>query len=377
MDSLYALAYAVAAALACWESGGLKNARIWELAPARSRYRIAANVLAPVIALSWLVLLLPPAISLARSATTPTLDSLRLPCAAMVLCVVHAVVGFAVGCRIPRIIATPIVAVADWIIVAFTVAVQPYWPRHVSGQFGIFGIGEVPRLVTVVVPVLFAGGFAIGLVILWLPYGWRMLRVVVAAAVAVGGVFGAYHTAEGWRATPPMTGGHVTMTCAGSAPRMCVPEYNARYLPQLQRDTASALRVLYDAGAVPAPPRLITDSYTYARTGKPSTSTGWRMILTGPVRSGDAVYQIVVRSLHFRCAQVDTRTAHSVWLWAAMKTGQEQQYRKYRKREDQDLRAQELEEQVHADVARVLGQPKAEQAAWVRRSLDTCGAKSR
>lgn len=376
LKTLYALAYAVAAALACWESGRLKSARIWALAPARSRYRIAANALAPVIVLSWLVLLIPPTISLVRSATMPSLDSLRLPLAAMVLCVAHAVLGFSVGCWVPRVIATPILAVADWVTVAFTRAVLPYWPRHISGQFGTIGFGEVPSLVTAAVPVLLAGGMAAGLMILWLPYGWRALRVAVAAVVAVGGVLGAYRTAVDWSATPPLTAGHVAMKCAGSAPRMCVPEFNARYLPQVQRDTAKALRVLRDAGATSAQPRLITDSYADGRRQGPSTDTVWRMVLTRPVQSGDAVYQVVVRALHFRCEQVDAPTAHSAWLWGAVKTGQEKAYQKRREQEGLDPVAQELEKQVRADVTRVLAEPQAVQAEWIRRTLDTCEAKT-
>lgn len=375
LTTLYALAYAVAAALACWESGRLRDAQIWALAPARSRYRIAANAVAPVIVLSWLVLLVPPAVSLARSATAPSLDSMRLPLAGMVLCVAHAVFGFAVGCWMPRVIATPILAVADWISVAFTSAVLPYWPRHVSGQFDSVGFGEVPRLVTTAVPVLLAWSIAAGLLILWLPHGWRILRVVVAAVVAVGGVFGAYRTAVDWPATAPVTGGHAEMRCAGDVPRMCVPEFNARYLPQVQRETAHALRVLRDAGATSAQPRLITDSYVNGRQRKPSTDTVWRMVLTGPVRSGDAVYQIVVRALHFRCAHVDARTAHSAWLWAAMKTGQQKEYREHRRHESQSPGVKKLEEQVQATVTRVLAESKAAQADWIRRTLDTCEAK--
>ncbi|MGW0813970.1 hypothetical protein ACWD00_12090 [Streptomyces viridiviolaceus] len=376
LKTLYALAYASAAALSCWESGRLRSARIWALAPARSRYRIAANALAPVIVLSWLVLLLPPAISLVRSATLPTLDSLRLPLAGMVLCVAHAVLGFAVGCVLPRVIATPILAVVDWIAVAFTRAMLPYWPRHVSGQYGSVGYGEVPDMVTVAVPLFLAGGIAVGLVILWLPHGLRALRVVVAGAVAVGGVLGAYRTAADWPATPPLNGGHVAMTCAGSAPRVCLPEMNARYLPKVQRDTAEALRVLRESGATSARPRLITDSYGDGRRQKPSTDTEWRMMLTGPVRSGDAVYQIVVRSLHFRCERVPARNAHAAWLWAAVKTGQEDAYRKRREQEGRDPLAEKLEKQVRADVASVLAEPAAQQTAWIKRMLDTCEAKT-
>lgn len=374
--TLYALAYATAAALACWESGRLKNARIWALAPARTRYRIAANVLTPVVALSWSVLLIPPAVSLARSATMPSLDSLRLPLAAMTVSVAHAVLGFAVGCWVPRIIATPILAVADWVVVAFTRAVLPYWPRHVSGQFGSIGFGEVPELVTVVVPVLLAGGIAVGLMILWLPRGWRVLRVAVAVAVAASGALGAYRTAADWPAAPPLTTGNVVMECAGSSPRMCVPEFNARHLPQVQRDTAEALRVLRAAGATSAKPRLITDGYVNGRHQKPSTDTVWRMMLTRPVPRGDAVYQVVVRALRFHCKEVDVRTAHSVWLWAAMKTGQEKAYQMRREQEGLNPAGRQVEKQVRADVARVLATPQTEQSKWIKRTLATCKANT-
>jgi hypothetical protein len=314
-------------------------------------------------------------ISLARSATMPSMDSLRLPFAAMVLCVAHAVLGFAVGCWLPRIIATPILAVADWITVAFTRAVLPYWPRHVSGQFGSIGFGEVPDLVTAAVPVLLAGGVAAGLMILWLPHGWHVLRVGLATVLAVGGVFTAYRTASDWSATPPLTAGHVTMRCAGNAPRMCVPDFNARYLPQVQRDSAKALSVLRDAGVTSVSPRLITDSYVDGRLQRPSTDAVWRMMLTRAVPSGDATYQVVVRALHFRCEQVQVRYTHSVWLWAAVKTGQEKAYGEHRERDGHDLALQKLERQVRADVTRTLSRPKAEQAAWIKRMLNTCEAR--
>ncbi|CAL9528466.1 hypothetical protein SUDANB23_03995 [Streptomyces sp. enrichment culture] len=375
LKTLYALAYAVAAALSCWESGRLRSARVWELAPARSRYRIAANALAPAVVLAWLVVLVPPALSLARSGTLPTPDSLRLPLGAMVLCVAHAVLGFAVGRWIPRVIATPILAVADWITVAFTRSVLPYWPRHVSGQYGSIGFGEVPGLVTVLVPVLLAGGVAVGLLLLWLPYGPLALRAALALAVAAGGALGAYRTAVPWTATPPLTAGHVAMTCTGEAPRMCVPEFTAGTLPQVQRDTAEALDTLREAGATSARPRLITDSYVDGRLHKPSTDAVWRMALTGPMQSGDAVYRVVVRSLRFRCEQVDARTAHGVWLWAASRTGQEDAYRKRREEEGLTPVARQLEEQVQADVTRVLSTSPAEQTRWVRRSLAACGTE--
>ncbi|MEU6814978.1 hypothetical protein [Streptomyces sp. NPDC046860] len=321
-------------------------------------------------------MLVPPAVSLARSATMPTPGSLLLPLAALVLCVAHAVLGFAVGCVLPRLIATPILAVADWIVVAFTRSVLPYWPRHVSGQFGSIGYGEVPDLVTAAVPVLLAGGIALGLMTLWLPLGWRVLRVAVAAAIAVGSVLGAYRTAVNWSATPPLTGGNVAMVCEGTAPRMCVPEINADRLPQVQRDTAEALRTLRASGATAADPELITDSYADGRRQRKSTDTEWRMVLMNPVRDGTAVYQIVIRSLHFRCQNVDAVSAHSAWLWAAMKTGQEDVYNKRRELEGRDPVAVKLERQVRQDVGRVRDEPAAEQTRWIKRTLASCPARS-
>jgi len=374
LTTLYSLAYATAAGFSCWESGRLKSARIWALAPARSRYRIAANVLAPVIVLSWLVILLPPAASLAWSATMPSLDSLRLPLAAMAICVAHAIVGFAVGCWAPRIIATPILAVGDWLLVSFPRAMLPYWPRHVSGQFGTIGFGEVPRLVTTAAPMLLAGGIAVGLLLLWLPFGWRLLRVALAAAVAVGGAFGAYRLTADWSATPPITTGNVAMACTGSAPRMCVPEFNERYLSKAQSASAKALSVLRDAGATSAQPQLITDGYVDGRHQKASTDTEWRMMLTVPMQRGDAVYQVVVRSLKFRCKEVDVRTAHSAWLWAATKTGQAEAYQMRREQEGMNPEDRQLEKQIKTDVTRVLAEPAAEQTKWIKQQLDTCQA---
>lgn len=60
----------------------------------------------------------------------------------------------------------------------------------------------------------------------------------------------------------------------------------------------------------------------------------------------------------------------------ALKTGQEQAYRKRREQEGLDPLAQKLEKQVAATVTKVLAEPRADQAKWIRRTLDTCEAKA-
>ncbi|MBQ1159668.1 tetratricopeptide repeat protein [Streptomyces sp. A73] len=73
-----ALAYAAASALAAWESGRLKESGVWAIAPSRSPYRVAGQVLLPVLLLAWLMLLIPVVGGLVREGIAPTLSSLPL-----------------------------------------------------------------------------------------------------------------------------------------------------------------------------------------------------------------------------------------------------------------------------------------------------------
>lgn len=372
---LYALAYAASAALSVWESGRLRKAHIWESLPSRSRYRVAANVLLPVVILSWLVLLLPPAVSLARSGTAPSLDSLRLPFMGMLIVVAHAIVGFALGSFLPRLIATPVVAVVDWIAIAFTRATQPYWLRHVSGQFSDIGFGEAPRFVSVVAPVLLAGGVAVGLLLLWAPFGPRVLRGVLALCVAVAGVLGAQHLARDWPHTPPMATGRAPVDCTGVHPRVCLPRVASGNLARTQREAADALRTLHAAGVPGAAPERIDDPLN----GPAEAGSGdqvWRLSLMSADRPHEAGYQVMVRALKFRCAQVPLVRARSVWLWGATRTGQVNMYQERRKREGVTPESRQIESQVSDQVSDVLGRSPAAQKAWIRSNLDSCAGST-
>ncbi|GAA1500512.1 hypothetical protein GCM10009787_78400 [Streptomyces bangladeshensis] len=71
LSPIYAFAYAVASALAAWEIGRLREAAVWVLAPARSRFRIAANILFPVVTLAWFMLILAAALRLIQEDVAP------------------------------------------------------------------------------------------------------------------------------------------------------------------------------------------------------------------------------------------------------------------------------------------------------------------
>ncbi|MFI8005727.1 hypothetical protein [Streptomyces sp. NPDC086010] len=321
--------------------------------------------------LSWLVLLLPPAVSLARAGTFPTLDSLRLPLMGLVICVAHAVVGFALGSFLPRLIATPVVAVVDWIAVAFTRAAQPYWLRHVSGQFSDIGFGEVPRLVSVLAPVLLAGGVAAGVLLLWLPFGPRVVRGVLAVGVAVSGVLGAQHIARDWPHTPPMAVGRAPVDCTGEKPRVCLPRVASGNLSRAQSEASEVLGVLRAAGVPGAAPARIEDPLVGPATAG-SGDRVWRMNLMSADRPHEAGYQVMVRALKFRCAQVPLVRARSVWLWAATRTDQVDMYQERRRREGLTPENKQVESLAGAEVRDVLDRSHAEQTRWIRTSLDSC-----
>ncbi|MCX5397688.1 hypothetical protein [Streptomyces sp. NBC_00102] len=368
---LYALAYAASAALGVWESGRLRKAHVWESLPSRSRYRVAVNVLFPVVLLSWLVLLLPPAVSLARSGTAPSLDSLRLPLMGMVIVVAHAVVGFAIGSFLPRLIATPVVAVVDWVAIAFTRATQPYWLRHVSGQFSDIGFGEVPRFVSLAAPVLLAGGVAVGLMLLWLPCGPRVLRGALALCVAAAGVLGAQHLARDWSHTPPTATGQAPVDCTGVRPRVCVPRVATGNLARTQREAAETLSTLRAAGVPGAAPERIEDVLDGPATAGAGNRV-WRLSLMTADRPHEAGYQVMVRALKFRCATVPAVQAHSVWLWAANRTGQVDMYQENRKRDGVTPESLQIESKVSEEVRTVLATSPSAQRTWIRENLDSC-----
>lgn len=370
---LYALAYATAAGLASWESGRLVSGGVWSLVPARSRFRIAANALLPVVLLAWLVLLLPAAVSLGRTGTLPTADSLRLPAMACILCLAHAVIGFSIGLRVHRIIAVPIVTVGTWVLVAFSRAVQPYWLRHISGQFMDLSFGQVPAVASLVAPLLFGCGIAAGIAVLWVPIRIRAVRAVIALAVTAAGTFGGYHIASNWHHDPPLLTGRAPMTCEGTAPEVCMPQGVGPDLATVRREAVSVVSALQGKGAIRVP-ALITDRLLDDRIARPSTEGSLRVDLTSAAENGSVRFAVLTAAVRFPCTEVDLVNGHAALLWGATVTGQVSAYERRVSQEQQSSQTRAAEAKVHSIVATVLTRSDREQGAWFRQTRDAaCG----
>ncbi|MFB7495269.1 hypothetical protein ACFC09_11280 [Streptomyces sp. NPDC056161] len=375
--TLYAIAYAITAALAAWESGRLTSAGIWQLAPARSRFRIAANVLLPVVMTSWVILLVPPAISLIRASTFPTLGSLRLPAMALCLCVAHAVIGFAIGRRTPRVFAVPIVAIVDFVLVGFTRSVDPYWLRHVSGQYADLSFGEVPAFASIVAPLLFAGGLAGGVTLLWTPTRSLLARALAACFVAALGTSTAYHITSDWGHSPALVGGQAPVTCLGQAPRICMPTASSTRLPAVRKELLATLATLRTEG-VAASPQVIRDRLGEGREYRRSTDATWYISLTSAAESGTVRYQAAMAAVRFPCRTVESDPAHAAMLWVASVVGEQKRYSQFLTEQAMSPQETSANRQIQSVVKSVLTQPVAKQTAWYKNTLTSaCGGSVR
>ncbi|WP_146057184.1 MULTISPECIES: hypothetical protein [unclassified Streptomyces] len=367
LSPMYFFAYAVASGLAAWESGRLTRGGIWLLAPARSRFAVAALALWPVVAVAWTALLLPVGVALVQAGSIPTLPSLNPLFMALGVTLAHAVVGFAVGLRIRPTIAAPMMTVVVFVVVAFSVTTDPFWPRHILGQHSdVPMFGEITPFGALFPHLLLAGGLAVGAAALWAGRFSSAVRGAVACCVAVGCAVGAHSVVREWGPTAPISSGDVSMVCSGSAPQVCMPEVAAGDLPQIHREVASVVADLESAGIAPRP-EIVTDTLADGRRPSPSTPSRWRLPLAESHQQGGLRYQVTVSSVDFPCRRPNPEATRPVLLWATERTGEsELLWERLRSNPYVD----EVETtRLKAAVGRVLALAPEEQLAWYQAGL--------
>ncbi|MBX9361887.1 hypothetical protein [Streptomyces sp. WAC04114] len=374
LTPMYAFAYATASALAATESGRLTAAKVWQLAPVRSRLAIASQALLPVICLSWLMLTLPVTIALLQEGVFPTAVSIRPLELALILTIAHAAIGFGIGFRVPRQIAAPMMAVVTFIAVAFSVTTEPFWIRHASGQFtGSLQFGEQISYASVWPHLLLTGSVAIAVALMWLPSKWLILRVVLACAISVVGPRVAQSLTENWGPTAPVAIGATPMKCLGRAPKVCMPSVTSEDLPEVREKAKSVLSDFRSAGMRDIPV-VITDRLADGRFYRPSTAHTWRVELTASAQRGDVRFAIMKAAVRFTCPRPDPTASRAAGLWAATVTGERDAYeRKLKQRGEQFDREESRRDEISSEVEDVLQKSPSGQVAWFKQRLtDAC-----
>lgn len=361
LSPLYPFVYALAAALGAWEAGKLTSVPVWRLTPTRSRYRLAADVLWPAVALVWLMLVLSAAVVLLQEGVAPTGESLRPLGMAMSVAAAYTVIGFAVGVRFPNGVAAPVLAVLVFVLVATAVATQVNWWRHLAGRYPHTPeFGEAANWASMAAHALPTVGVALALALLWLPLSQAWGRVALGVGVAVVCGAGAYLLVKDWGQVPAVARGHAPMTCVGQDPQVCMPE-SAEDPRSVRSDVEEVLRALSDAGVDAAPARVIDSLPGSGEPVRPGSRV-WRLPLTQAQDRGDLRYQVARAAVSFPCAEPEPASRRLVLGWAADKAGESETFARILV-EDPFLGDAERKE-LGTELGRVLGQSEEEQKQW-------------
>ncbi|MFG2426939.1 hypothetical protein [Streptomyces sp. NPDC048590] len=245
------------AAFAAWEAGRLRRAGVHRLGPVRGRYAIAFSGLWPVALVgvaAVVVCLLTVRVETGAAHDWPHLGVLAM---AGYLVVVHTAVGYGLGMLLPRVLATPVILVVDYLCLVMPVTITPMWVRELTGwldaPYGDVTITMNP--VALVVPTVIATGFLTAVLVSAEIARWRrgrFLRVGAAAAASAVclGVFSAAAIApvRDWDGNPPVYARTDPPVCADGDPRICVPVEVADRLGALTEASKTVVPRLVDAG---------------------------------------------------------------------------------------------------------------------------------
>ncbi|WP_329065978.1 DUF7224 domain-containing protein [Streptomyces sp. NBC_01429] len=239
------------AALAAWEAGRLRAARIWSFAPVRGRCAIAGNALLPVAVVA--VAATVPACVTAALVVGAAPRLADLPTFGMLFSVVaaHIVLGFAVGSVLPRVIACPLMLVGVFLWMGVPATMEAMWVRHLNGLLvDSATVTDDIAPSALIAPVLLAGGLALAVLVCCSPLRRRSLRAALGVCCAVTGAASAYALvadADTRVPTVPRTGAAASV-CDTAAPRICVPEELRPEVPRLRAALREVLPRMEAAG---------------------------------------------------------------------------------------------------------------------------------
>ncbi|WP_055536271.1 hypothetical protein [Streptomyces alboniger] len=406
LSYFYAFAYAITLGLAVWEGGRLKRDGVWQLVPGRSRYRVAAHTLAPVVAAGWLVLVLPAVMRLIETRLMPTPAAVAPLVMAMGIVCAYTVIGCALGHLTPRMISAPLSAAAVFYVIIYTVKYDaPTWPRHLSGQPDTsLGFGEEYGAATLFAPFLFIAAIAAAVAAWWIRTAGQGRWVIRGggAVAAVALMATCVNVAGGWAiADGPVTSHHATARCTGTAPRVCMAETGGAVekLDQVRRQIVTSTSKLRAAGVNVTLPATVSDSLLNGRDRKASSNTTWWLPLSrqaGQAGGGMTAirYAVLRSSVTFPCTfpasyesapSADYVVNHdAAMLWAAVVIDADRPYLAWRKGEYGGVfeNPRQVLDKVMQRARDALELPARQQTAWFHREqakacrLADQGAKS-
>ncbi|MFE3514754.1 hypothetical protein [Streptomyces sp. NPDC059166] len=364
IEQVYALSYALVSAASAWQGARFKESRVRELAPYRRDWAVVSWTLAPVVAVGWLVLLVPVVLAFAERPTWPTPDSLPPLLLGMALCAAHGVIGFVVGQWLKPALAVPVMACAVFLLVSYPHALEPFYLRHMSGEyFAHLGYAETATASSMAGHLLPTLGLAVAVCLLRVR-GHVLLRIVTAVAVCAGATFASYSIVKDWNYNP---GVHVTSVgtrCTGTAPEVCLPASAEKDAGSIGAEVEGTFAVLKKYQVVDKPPKRVEEALSYGRFTPEDTEDSVYLLLSTAHREHRVQADIISTYVKFPCEAPQPTLRRAVLLWLEGKTGAMSGYEQIAAGDPFYSRAQHRE--VLKGVAEVSGKSTAEQVAWYR-----------
>ncbi|MGX7758863.1 DUF7224 domain-containing protein [Streptomyces angustmyceticus] len=353
-----ALIFAAAAAAGCgaWEAGRLRQSGIWDMAPWRSKYRIAAQRLILPAVLGIAVMAVMTVTRFVQAAVLPDGASVPAVVIGLLLPVPYAVIGFAIGnvSRSP-VVCAPLVMAGTWFFIGYagnssTDIPGTLWLRHATAYtLRSPEIDQVISPLALLVPVVFTCTLAGAVMLLWGP--WRSAaRISFAGLLALAGMATSCAVALSWGYHTPMTSSPMAEKCRNSAAvNVCVPELYQDMLPRVQATASSVVEHLHGAG-VPAPKKI-----TYARfeaTAGPDVWHIWFLPRTSTDELAQSVAHAPLNDAEWSClGRKDFRQADALDLWLRSTAGL-------------DVGGASFAQETVAAVEKVKKLPVRQQGAW-------------
>ncbi|WP_406138932.1 hypothetical protein [Streptomyces sp. NBC_01089] len=367
-------AYAVAiiapaiAAAAAWEAGRHRRLGALRFTGRRSALPRFLRAVSPVLML--LVVLVAAALMMAHHAVgvMPSGTGWLAVAHLVVISLGWLVIGWCLGCVLPRSVAAPAAGIGCWAWLSVPQATSNAWIRHLGGF--IDGQSSVTDLISPAV-YLVPWGVAAGLALaFWLLARRRRRAVAVVLALAVATVtFIAGRAAViDWGYGTPTHLRVAAPYCTGKAPRICVPPEYGPYAQQLRQDALAPVERLKDAG-IAAP-----DELRIASAQDPLRSGIWPLYWSLPPRGAHP--DAADFNANFAESAVTGTAAHAgvgvceqpgslPAAWAALVVGLK----------EKDV-GEALTPQDRATLRSVRRLPAGDQLAWFTRasvSLKHCG----
>lgn len=325
-----ALIFAASAAAGCgaWEAGRLRQSGIWEMAPWRSKYRIAAQRLSLPVALGVAVMGVMTVTRFVQASVFPDAASLPAVVIGLLLPVPYAVIGFAIGnvSRSPAVCA-PLVMAGTWFFIGYagnnsTDIPGTLWLRHAAAYtMSSPEIDQVISPVGLLVPVVFTCAVAGSATLLWGP--WRSaVRISLAGLLAVAGLATSCVVASNWGYHTPMITSPLAGKCSYRAGvHVCVPELYQDMLPRVQATASSTVEHLHRAG-VPVPKKV---TYTRLDAGAgPEVWHIWFLPRTSTHELAESVAHAPLNDAEWSClGRRDFKRADALDLWLRSTAGLE------------------------------------------------------